>query len=69
MQQLRERPYAIRANTAIRREAFKVFSICITQIPTPSASAYNTQIQKKKQVAALRGFDSVFDCVDRQDFS
>ena len=36
-------------NTAIRREAFKVFSDTLRKYQHSTASAYNTQIQKEKQ--------------------
>ena len=57
-------------NTAIRREAFKVFSDTLRKYQHSTASAYNTQIQKEKTMATLRGFDSVFDyLLDRQKVS
>lgn len=57
-------------DTAIRREAFRVFSETIAKYQHGTASAYNAQVQTEKTMATLRGFDSVFDyLLARQDVS
>ena len=49
------------ANTEIRRAAFEAFSKKLKEYEHTIATAYQTQIQKEKTMADLRGFDSVFD--------
>jgi len=48
-------------NHQIRHEAFKAFSKKLKEYEHTIASAYQTQVQKEKTLANLRGFDSVFD--------
>ncbi len=56
----------------VRRAAFKAFSSKLREYQHTVASAYQTQVQKEKTIATLRGFDSVIDSllfpqkVDRQ---
>ncbi|EOS21739.1 oligoendopeptidase F [Lachnospiraceae bacterium A4] len=56
-----ENNYEYEENTAVRRSAFAAFSAKIRQYENVTAAAYNTQVQTEKTLAALRGFDSVFD--------
>lgn len=59
-------------DTKIRRAAFEAFSSKLREYQHTVASAYQTQVQKEKTMATLRGFDSVIDSllfsqkVDRQ---
>ena len=48
-------------DTKIRHAAFKAFSDKLKEYQHTIAAAYNTQVQKEKVIANLRGFDSVFD--------
>ena len=56
----------------IRRAAFEAFSCKLREYQNTVATAYQTQVQKEKTMATLRGFDSVIDSllfsqkVDRQ---
>lgn len=45
----------------LRREAFKVFSENLRKYQYTTASTYNAQVQKEKQLADLRGYKTVFD--------
>lgn len=45
----------------IRHQAFKAFSKKLKEYEHTMATAYQTQVQKEKTLATLRGFDSVFD--------
>lgn len=45
----------------IRREAFKAFSSKLQEYKYTIAATYQTQVQKEKVIANLRGFDSVID--------
>ena len=45
----------------IRRAAFEAFSSKLREYQHTVASAYQTQVQKEKTIATLRGFDSVID--------
>lgn len=56
-----EDDYEYEKNTEIRRSAFAAFSKKICEYENVTAAAYNTQVQTEKTLAALRGFDSVFD--------
>ena len=56
-----EDDYEYNANTRIRRTAFKTFSEKIRKYANVTAAAYQAQVQTEKTIAALRGFDSVFD--------
>lgn len=53
--------YAYEPNTEIRRTAFAAFSKKLKDYENVTAAVYNTQLQKEKTMAILRGFDSVFD--------
>jgi oligoendopeptidase F len=59
-------------DTKIRRTAFDAFSSKLREYQNTVAAAYQTQVQKEKTMATLRGFDSVTDSllfsqkVDRQ---
>lgn len=45
----------------VRRAAFQAFYETLGKYQHTVASLYNTQVQKEKLIASLRGFDSVFD--------
>ena len=47
--------------TKLRHAAFEAFSNKISQYQHTIAGAYQTQVQKEKTMATLRGFDSVID--------
>jgi oligoendopeptidase F len=48
-------------NTEVRRAAFEAFSSKLKEYQHTVAATYQTQIQKEKTLATLRGFDSVID--------
>lgn len=48
-------------NTKLRRAAFDAFSNKIKEYQHTIAGTYQTQVQKEKTMATLRGFDSVID--------
>ena len=48
-------------DTKIRRAAFEAFSSKLREYQHTVAAAYQTQVQKEKTLATLRGFDSVTD--------
>lgn len=48
-------------DTKLRRAAFKAFSEKLREYQNTVAAAYQTQVQKEKTLANLRGFDSVID--------
>ena len=48
-------------NTPVRREAFRAFSEKLSQYQNTVASLYNSQVQKEKIIANMRGYASVFD--------
>ena len=48
-------------NTKVRRAAFEAFSSKLREYQHTVAAAYQTQVQKEKTMATLRGFDSVID--------
>lgn len=56
-----EDDYEYEPDTEVRRNAFEAFSKKIREYENVTATAYNTQVQTEKVMAALRGFDSVFD--------
>lgn len=58
---LLEDNYVYEEDTGVRRSAFAAFSAKIREYENVTAAAYNTQVQTDKTIAALRGFDSVFD--------
>lgn len=53
--------YEYDCNDNVRRAAFNAFSKKIRQYENTTAAAYQTQVQKEKTIATLRGYDSVFD--------
>ncbi|GAF39178.1 Oligoendopeptidase F [Agrilactobacillus composti DSM 18527 = JCM 14202] len=53
--------YAYHPDTAVRRGAFAAFSKTLSQYQNTLAQTYLTQVTKEKQMATLRGFDSVVD--------
>jgi len=59
-------------DTLVRRAAFEAFYSKLSEYKHTVAAAYQTQVQKEKTIATLRGFDSVIDSllfsqkVDRQ---
>lgn len=56
------------SDNEVRRKAFDVFSAELERHKNATASVYNTQVQKDKLMATLRGYDSVFDMLlDKQD--
>ena len=48
-------------DTLVRRAAFEAFSSKLREYQHTVASAYQTQVQKEKTMATLRGFNSVID--------
>lgn len=65
-----ENNYQTHSDTAIRRAAFKQFSSDLKTYQNTVANYYNTQVQKEKIMATLRGYESVFDyLLDSQDVS
>jgi len=48
-------------DTKVRRAAFEAFSSKLREYQHTVAGAYQTQVQKEKTMATLRGFDSVID--------
>lgn len=58
-----EDAYEYDPRTEVRRKAFETFSKKIREYENVTAAAYNTQVQKEKIMATLRGFDSVFDAL------
>lgn len=56
-----EDKYEYDPRTAVRREAFRNFSEKLREYQNVTAAAYQSQVQKEKAMATLRGFDSVFD--------
>src|SRR5690554_2324673 len=49
------------SDTKLRHAAFEAFSKKLREYQHTIAAAYQTQVQKEKTIANLRGFDSVFD--------
>lgn len=58
---LYEDDYEYDPRTEVRRNAFKAFYSKLREYENVTASAYQSQIQTEKIMAALRGFDSVYD--------
>ncbi len=56
-----EDDYEYDARTDVRRGAFRAFSDKLKQYENITAAIYNTQVQREKTMADLRGFESVFD--------
>ena len=56
-----ENQWEMEPNTEIRRAAFDAFSKKLSLYKHTIASAYQTQLQKEKTLATLRGHKSVFD--------
>lgn len=50
-------------DTKVRRAAFKAFSDKLREYEHTVAATYQTQVQKEKTIASLRGFDSVIDAL------
>lgn len=48
-------------DTKVRRSAFEAFSSKLREYQNTVAAAYQTQVQREKTMATLRGFDSVID--------
>src|SRR5690606_4646169 len=48
-------------NSKLRRAAFDAFSKKIREYQHTIAGTYQTQVQKEKTLAAMRGFESVID--------
>ena len=53
--------YEYDSSTPVRRAAFRAFSNKLRQYENTTAAAYQTQVQKEKTIASLRGYPSVFD--------
>lgn len=58
---LYEDSYEYDPRTEVRREAFKSFYGKLREYENVTAAAYQSQVQKEKTIATLRGFRSVFD--------
>lgn len=56
-----ENEYEYENDTKVRRSAFEAFSAKLREYQYTTAAAYQTQVQKEKTLASLRGFDSVID--------
>lgn len=56
-----ENHYGRNTDTGIRRGAFDSFSRGLERYINTTANYYNSQIQKEKTMATLRGYDSVID--------
>ncbi|MBD7913241.1 oligoendopeptidase F [Clostridium cibarium] len=56
-----ENEYEYENDTKVRRAAFKAFSDKIREYQYATAATYGVQVQKEKNMATLRGFDSVID--------
>jgi oligoendopeptidase F len=56
-----ENEWEYERDTKVRRAAFDAFSTKLREYQHTVAAAYQTQIQKEKTLANLRGFDSVID--------
>lgn len=56
-----ENEWEFESNTKVRRAAFEAFSSKLREYQHTVAAAYQTQVQKEKTLATLRGFDSVID--------
>lgn len=69
-----ENEYEYESDSKLRRAAFHAFSSKLKEYQYTTAAAYQTQVQKEKTLATLRGFDSVIDSllfpqkVDRELF-
>lgn len=58
-----ENEYQVSSDTELRRKSFEVFSRELRKYENVIAAAYNTQVQKEKILATMRGFDSVIDAL------
>ncbi len=56
-----EDDYEYDERTEVRRGAFRTFSDKLAEYQNITGAVYNTQVQKEKTLADLRGFDSVID--------
>ena len=58
-----ENEYQVSSDTELRRKSFEAFSRELKKYENVIAAAYNTQVQKEKILATMRGFDSVIDAL------
>lgn len=58
-----ENEYQVSSGTELRRKSFEAFSRELKKYENVIAAAYNTQVQKEKILATMRGFDSVIDAL------
>lgn len=58
-----ENEYQVSSDTELRRKSFEAFSRELRKYENVIAAAYNTQVQKEKILATMRGFDSVIDAL------
>lgn len=56
-----ENEFEYETNTEVRRAAFEAFSTKLREYQHTIASTYQTQVQKEKTLANLRGFETVID--------
>ncbi|MGB4589396.1 MAG: oligoendopeptidase F [Clostridiaceae bacterium] len=56
-----ENHYDYELDPIVRKEAFKAFSRKLKDYENTVAGAYQTQVQKEKSLATLKGFESVID--------
>jgi oligoendopeptidase F len=56
-----ENEWEFENDTKVRRAAFEAFSTKLREYQHTIAATYQTQVQKEKNLAGLRGFDSVID--------
>jgi oligoendopeptidase F len=56
-----ENEWEFENDTKVRRAAFEAFSAKLREYQHTIAATYQTQVQKEKTLAGLRGFDSVID--------
>jgi oligoendopeptidase F len=56
-----ENEWEFENDTKVRRAAFEAFSSKLKEYQHTVAATYQTQVQKEKTLASLRGFDSVID--------
>ncbi|GEK33893.1 oligoendopeptidase F [Kurthia sibirica] len=58
-----ENEWELEPDTDKRRAAFTAFSAKIADYQHTTAKVYNTQLQKEKTLASMKGFDSVIDAL------
>ncbi len=56
-----ENEYQMEPDKEIRRKAFQEFSQSLSDYQNTMASTYNTQIQKEKIMADMRGYEDIFE--------